>query len=69
MDYTRNTEADKSEQTHIHCPYCDKKFFTATAVVNMHYKCDKCHRRYLINVKNGSISVNLINKLNDNDGE
>lgn len=60
-----NIEADKSEQIHIHCPHCDKKFFTAVTVVDLYYKCDKCHRRYLINIKGGSISVELINNSNE----
>lgn len=63
------TEAKKIDQTHLHCPYCDKKFFTAASIFDMNYKCDKCHRRYLINVDDGSVSIKLISKPHDNDVE
>lgn len=47
------------EQYHAHCPNCDSKFFTATEVVDLNYKCTKCHRHYLINIKDGSVSIFL----------
>ncbi len=57
-----NTEANNTEQSHLHCPYCDRKFFTAATVVDMNFKCDKCHRRYLINLNESSINIKLIGK-------
>lgn len=66
MDYTRNTDSGKSEESHIHCPYCDKKFFTATVIVDMNFKCEKCHRRYLINVQDGNVYIKLVSKPKEN---
>lgn len=62
MQYSRSTEANSIEKSHIRCPKCDKEFFQAVAMTECLVKCDKCHRRYLINVCDGSISVQLLSK-------
>lgn len=64
MDEIRNTEENKS---YIRCPQCDKMLFQAIVIVDCIIKCEKCHRRYLVNVQDGSVSIKLISKPKDND--
>ena len=58
----KDTEAEKS---YIHCPKCDKMLIYAAVIIDGVIKCDKCHRRYLINVQDGSVSIKLISKAKD----
>ena len=62
MEYSRSTEASNLEKSHIRCPRCDKELFQAVAMKECLVKCDKCHRRYLINVQDGSVSIKLLSK-------
>lgn len=69
MVKTRNTK-DRGRPCHVHCPNCDTKIFSATEVVDLNYKCIKCHRHYLINIKDGSVSIELTyipKDMDDND--
>ena len=59
MEKFQNTEAKKS---HIRCPRCDKEFMQVVAVDDCLMKCCKCNSRYIINVKNGSVSIVLVSK-------
>lgn len=59
MGNQRKTEGN-GKQCFVHCPGCDSGLFSATEVVDLHYKCKRCHRHYLINIKNGSVSIVLI---------
>lgn len=43
----RNTEEREINKSYVHCPHCDKKWFTTVSAFDLNYKCDKCHRRYL----------------------
>lgn len=56
------TEANNVEKSHIRCPRCDKELFQAISVDELIIKCDKCHRRYLINVRDGSATIKLLSK-------
>lgn len=69
MENQRIIAAGTNGQSHVHCPYCDTLIFSAIEVIDMNYKCVKCHRRYLINVKDGSVSIVLTRKpeINKND--
>lgn len=69
MERLRSTESNKSEQSQLHCPFCDKKFFTAALVVDLIVKCDKCHRRYKVNITSGHLSIELISKPNDRNSD
>lgn len=62
MENLKYAEANKTEKSHIRCPQCDTAIFQAVEVVDMIYKCKQCHRRYLINVKDGSVSIISISK-------
>ena len=50
MDNLRNTEERETNKNYVHCPHCDKKWFTVVSAVDLNFKCDKCHRQYLINM-------------------
>ena len=64
----RNTEEREINKSYVHCPHCDKKWFTTVSAVDLNYKCDKCHRRYLIfavmrviaNGKSGKSKVKIL---------
>lgn len=62
MDNLRNTEERETNKNYVHCPHCDKKWFTVVSAVDLNYKCDKCHRRYLINIDEDEVSIKRINK-------
>lgn len=62
MEDTRNTEENKS---YIHCPKCDKMLIQAATIVEGTIKCDKCHRRYLLSVQEGSVFITLLSKSKD----
>ena len=64
MDNPRSTEADKPK-SHVRCLRCDKELFQAISAEELILKCDKCHRRYLINLKDGSVSIKLLSKPKD----
>lgn len=64
MDYPRSTEENKPK-SHIRCLRCDKELFQAISADELIIKCEKCHRRYLINVKDGSASIKLLSKPKD----
>ncbi len=68
MENPRSTEATNLEKSHIRCPKCDKEFFQAVAMIECLVKCDKCHRRYLINVQEGSVFIQLLSKPKDQQG-
>ena len=55
----KNTDEYKS---YVRCPRCDKMLFQAVAVVDTVIKCDKCHRRYLLNVNEQFVSIRLLSK-------
>lgn len=59
MEDKSNTEGNKS---YVHCPKCDKLLIYAAVIINGVIKCDKCHRRYLLNVKENNVSIELISK-------
>ncbi len=69
MEIPRNAEANILEKSHIRCPRCDKEIFQAVAMTECIVKCDKCHRRYLINVQDGSVFIKLLSKPKDEKGE
>ncbi len=56
------------EQYIIRCPVCDRVLMKAVVVIEGIIKCEKCHRRYLINIKDDSVIIKLISKPNDNNG-
>ena len=58
----KNTEEHDINKSYIHCPRCDKMLFQAVMVKDEIIKCDKCHRRYLINIQEGNISIQILNK-------
>ena len=62
MESIRNTEENKS---YIHCPKCDKLLIHAAVIIDGVIKCDKCHRRYLLNIQDGSVTIKLISKAKD----
>ena len=68
MKYPRSTEVNYTEKSHIRCPRCDKEIFQAVAIIECIVKCDKCHRRYLINVQEGSVIIKLLSKPKDEEG-
>lgn len=55
----KNTE-ENVKQNNVHCPHCSKKWFSAMEVVDLNFKCFNCHRRYLINLDEKSLSVKLV---------
>ncbi len=59
MERPRKTEDKKDKPCQAHCPNCDIKFFSAVEAVDLQYKCFQCHRHYLINIKNGSVHIDL----------
>ena len=59
MEKAKNTDEYKS---YVRCPRCDKMLFQAVAVVDTIIKCDKCHRRYLLNVNEQFVSIRLLSK-------
>lgn len=70
MGNQKYADDGRGEQYHVHCPYCDTQLFSASEVADLNYKCIKCHRRYLINIKDGSVSIVLTykpQKRKDND--
>lgn len=68
METLRNNEANNTEKSHIRCPRCDKEIFQAVAMTECIVKCNKCHRRYLINAQDGSVSIILLRKPKDEKG-
>lgn len=64
MEVPRSTKVDNSK-SHIRCPRCDKELFQAISAEELILKCEKCHRRYLINLKDGSVSIKLLSKPKD----
>lgn len=64
MEVPRSTEANKPK-SHIRCLRCDRELFQAISAEELILKCDKCHRRYLINLKDGSVSIKLLSKPKD----
>lgn len=62
MDSRRNTEEIKN---YVHCPRCDKILIQATIIIDGVIKCEKCHRRYLINIRDDSIVISLLSKSKD----
>lgn len=64
MEDVRNTEESKS---YIHCPKCDKMLIYAAVIIDGVIKCDKCHRRYLLNIQDGSVSIKLLSKGKEDD--
>lgn len=68
MEIPKSTEANNTEKSHIRCPRCDKEIFQAVAMTECIVKCNKCHRRYLINVQDESISIKLLSKPKDEQG-
>ena len=61
MEILKSTEVNQSK-SHIRCPRCDKELFQAISAEELILKCEKCHRRYLINMKDGSVSIKLLSK-------
>lgn len=47
---------------YIRCPKCDKLLMQVIAAEGCKMKCWNCNRKYLITVKYGSISIELISK-------
>lgn len=68
MEHPRSTETNNTEKSHVRCPRCDKEIFQAVAMTECVVKCDKCHRRYLINVQDGSVSIKLLSKPKEEQG-
>lgn len=64
MEVPRSTEANKPK-SHIRCLRCDRELFQAISAEELILKCDKCYRRYLINLKDGSVSIKLLSKPKD----
>lgn len=64
MEEDKKTETviDKSFVT---CPNCNKVLIQALVITDGIIKCDKCHRRYLINVGNGNLTIKRLSKPND----
>ncbi len=57
--------APSDDKSYIHCPKCDKLLIHAAVIVDGVIKCDKCHRRYLLNIQDGSVTIKLISKAKD----
>lgn len=62
MSIIINTEENTANQCTIRCLICDKILLKATTVIDGIIKCEKCHRRYSFNVKEGSISIKIISQ-------
>lgn len=62
MGTPRNTEHTSIEQTTIRCPICDRVMLKAVMVTDGVIKCEKCHRRYLFNVRDGNVSIEIISQ-------
>ncbi len=57
-----NKEVNNLEQCTIRCLVCDRVMMKAVVVIDGIIKCEKCHRRYLLNVNNGNVSIKLISQ-------
>lgn len=67
MENPRKKESRIPMQCNMHCPHCSKKWFTATRVVDLNFKCFNCYRRYLINLDESRLSFKFINILKDDE--
>lgn len=57
-----NREDTEVKECYIHCLNCDKLLMQVVATDSCKIKCWNCHRKYLIDVKDGSVSMKLISK-------
>lgn len=65
MDIPKSTEANVKEKSYVTCPQCNKVLIQAFIIKEGIIKCDKCHRRYIINVDDGSVFIKLLNKIKE----
>ncbi len=54
------------KKTQIRCPRCDRVLMQAVMVIDGVLKCEHCHRKYIINVRDGGLSIVLISQPKDN---
>ncbi len=64
MEHTRNTSEEKKNENLAYacCPRCSKTLIQAISVHNGIVKCENCHRRYVIEIQDGKVSVQPLNK-------
>lgn len=67
MEKPKNTVVSSNEKSYVTCPQCNKVLIQAFTIIEGIIKCDKCHRRYLINVDDGSLFIKLLNKPKNED--
>lgn len=67
MEYPRKNRVNRPEQSNVHCPHCSKKWFAATKIVDLYFKCSNCHRRYLICLDENGLSIKPIYNTNDDE--
>ncbi len=53
--------------TGIHCPICKKFLVEAGEGTNIGITCEKCHKKYVIEIKDGMLSFSQV--LQPSDGE
>lgn len=64
MDNTRSTSADKKQEllSYACCPRCSKTLIQAINVYNGIIKCENCRRRYIIDIQDGKVAIQPLNK-------
>ena len=64
MDYIRNTINGKEQENYAYacCPRCSKTLIQAVSVHNGIIKCENCHRRFIIEIQDGKVTVQPLNK-------
>ena len=54
------------KKTQNRCSRCDRVLMQAVMVIDGVLKCEHCHRKYIINVRDGGLSIVLISQPKDN---
>lgn len=67
MENQRKKSSKTLLQCNVHCPHCSKKWFTATQVADLNFKCFNCYRRYLINLDESGLSIKFVNISKDDE--
>lgn len=66
MEITKDASAKK---VIVRCPCCDRVLMKAVMIVDGVMKCEHCNGRYIVNVKNGGVSVIPITQIQDSSKE
>lgn len=64
MDYVRNTVNGKGQENYTYacCPRCSKTLIQAVSVHSGIIKCENCHRRFIIEIQDGKVTVQPLSK-------